>query len=104
MGPGIDSTSLCSLLGRYDNHIPTRLLAPIDCSEIQALFNIQKIRKEDNMNKAWCKGCRYPFERETETEPVFLNVYGAWIWFQGWIPPAYVAWRAGTTTLFLLGS
>jgi hypothetical protein len=21
-----------------------------------------------------------------------------------WIPPAYVAWRAGTTTLFLLGS
>jgi hypothetical protein len=36
-------------------------------------------------------------------EPVILNVYGA----QELIPrdpPAYVAWRAGTITLFLLGS
>jgi hypothetical protein len=28
----IDSASLCSLASRYDNPIPTRLLAPIDCS------------------------------------------------------------------------
>jgi hypothetical protein len=34
------------------------------------------------------------------TEPEFLNFYGA----QESIPPAYVAWRAGTTTLFLLRS
>jgi hypothetical protein len=35
-------------------------------------------------------------------EPVFLNVYGA----QELTPRnvAYVAWRAGTITLFLLGS
>jgi hypothetical protein len=31
---------------------------------------------------------------------VFLNFYGA----QESIPPAFVAWRAGTTNLFLLGS
>jgi hypothetical protein len=31
-------------------------------------------------------------------EAVFLNFYGA----QESIPPAYVAWRDGTTTLFLL--
>jgi hypothetical protein len=30
--PGIDSASLCSLAGRYGNPIPTRYLAPIDCS------------------------------------------------------------------------
>jgi hypothetical protein len=28
---GITSASLCTLAGRYDNPIPTRLLAPIDC-------------------------------------------------------------------------
>ncbi len=33
---GINSASLCSLKGRYDNPIPTRFLAPIDCLKIQA--------------------------------------------------------------------
>jgi hypothetical protein len=33
---GINSTSLCSLPGRYDNPIPTRFLAPIDCLKIPA--------------------------------------------------------------------
>jgi hypothetical protein len=33
----MDSASLCSLAGRYDNPIPTRCLAPIDCSKIPAL-------------------------------------------------------------------
>jgi hypothetical protein len=28
---------MCSLAGRYDNHIPTRFLAPIDCLKIPAL-------------------------------------------------------------------
>jgi hypothetical protein len=30
--------SVCSLAGRYDNPIPTRFLAPIDCSKIPALI------------------------------------------------------------------
>jgi hypothetical protein len=34
--PGIDSARLCSLAGRYDNPIPTRFPAPIDCSKIPA--------------------------------------------------------------------
>ncbi len=34
---GINSASLCSLAGRYDNPIPTRFLAPIDCLKIPAL-------------------------------------------------------------------
>jgi hypothetical protein len=42
MGPrngfqGMNSASLWSLAGRYDNPIPTRCLAPIDCLKIPAL-------------------------------------------------------------------
>jgi hypothetical protein len=41
MGPGnqfqgINSASLCSLAGRYDNPIPPRFLAPINCLKIPA--------------------------------------------------------------------
>ncbi len=32
----MNSASLCSLAGRYDNPIPTRFLAPIDCLKILA--------------------------------------------------------------------
>ena len=43
--PGIDSkvnsASLCSLAGRYDNPIPVRFLAPIDCLKIPAQFSEQ---------------------------------------------------------------
>ena len=35
---GVNSASLCSLSGRYDNPIPTRFLAPIDCLKIPALY------------------------------------------------------------------
>jgi hypothetical protein len=31
---GINSASLCSLAGRYDNPVPNRFLAPINCSKI----------------------------------------------------------------------
>jgi hypothetical protein len=34
--PGINSASLCSLAGQYDNPIPTRFLAPLDCLKIPA--------------------------------------------------------------------
>jgi hypothetical protein len=33
---GINSASICSLAGRYDNRIPTRFLALIDCLKIPA--------------------------------------------------------------------
>jgi hypothetical protein len=35
---GMNSASLCRLTGRYDNPIPTRFLAPIDCLKIPALM------------------------------------------------------------------
>ncbi len=35
--PGINSASLCTLAGRYDNPIPTPFLAPIDSFKIPAL-------------------------------------------------------------------
>ncbi len=33
----MNSASLCSLVGRYDNPIPTRFLAPLDCLKIPAV-------------------------------------------------------------------
>jgi hypothetical protein len=36
---GIDSASLYSLADLYDNPIPVRFLAPIDCSKIPALYS-----------------------------------------------------------------
>jgi hypothetical protein len=42
---GMDSVSLCSLAGRNDNLIPTRLLAPIDCFKIPALNGGQAVEK-----------------------------------------------------------
>ncbi len=41
---GNDSASLCSLAGRYDNPVPTRFLAPVDCSKIPALSRHEKRR------------------------------------------------------------
>jgi hypothetical protein len=35
---GTNSARLCSLAGRYDNPIPSRFLAPIDCLKIPALY------------------------------------------------------------------
>ncbi len=37
---GMNSASLCSLAGRYNNPIPTRFLAPIDCLKIPALVKV----------------------------------------------------------------
>jgi hypothetical protein len=37
---GIDSASLCSMAGRYDNPIPTRFLAPTDCLKIPARMTL----------------------------------------------------------------
>ncbi len=35
---GIDSATLCSLVGRYDNPIPTRFLVPNNCSKVPAQY------------------------------------------------------------------
>jgi hypothetical protein len=37
---GTNSARLCSLAGRYDNPIPTRFLAPIDCLKISAQVHV----------------------------------------------------------------
>jgi hypothetical protein len=47
---GIASASLRSLAGRYDNPIPTRFLAPIDCSKIPAQFILGEIPVGHHLN------------------------------------------------------
>jgi hypothetical protein len=36
--------------------------------------------------------------------PIFKRLWSLGVDSKEWISPAYVAWRAGTITLFLLGS
>jgi hypothetical protein len=50
---GMNSASLCSLAGRYENPIPPRCLAPIDFLKIPALSNmliLQSLGKEQQSN------------------------------------------------------
>jgi hypothetical protein len=49
-----DSASLCSLPGRYDNPIPTRFLAPIDCCKIPAQVGESKFRMEERIRIPFC--------------------------------------------------
>jgi len=53
---GMNSASLCSLAGRYDNPIPARFLAPIDCFKIPALVS-QEIKESPSGQKehSWRK-------------------------------------------------
>ncbi len=51
---GIDSASLNSMAGRYDNPIPTLFQPPIDCSKIQALKSMTKRScLEDNVSTVY---------------------------------------------------
>jgi hypothetical protein len=72
---GMNSVSLCSLAGRYDNPIPTWFLAPIDCLKIPA----QRLHSQAEL---------VPLNR-------FLGSLKV---------KKFGLWRAGTTTLFLLDS
>jgi hypothetical protein len=48
----------------------------------------------------------YPYAKilEDTRAPIFKRLWSPGIDSKELIPPAYVAWRAGTITLFLLGS
>ncbi len=48
----INSASLCSLTGQYDNPIPTRFLALIDCLKIPALSSQQE-KEEGGVGALW---------------------------------------------------
>jgi hypothetical protein len=50
------------------------------------------------------QNCSLPTSLFSHSETVFLKFYGAQESTKESISPAYEAWRAGTATLFLLGS
>ncbi len=60
---------------------------------------VERVRGRPGRDWGWGEGGTIQMV-QVRPEPVFLNVYGA----QKSIPPAYVSLRAGTITLFLLGS
>ncbi len=45
----MNSASLCSLAGRYDNPIPTRYLAPMDCLKMPS----QGYLEEKQADESW---------------------------------------------------
>jgi hypothetical protein len=58
--PRIDSASLCILAGRYDNPLPTRFLAPIECLKIPARVWVRSCRVAKSSHchgKCKCKCC-----------------------------------------------
>jgi hypothetical protein len=48
----MNSASICSLAGRYDNPIPTLFLAPIDCLKIPAQL-LRACLRHQWLRKAW---------------------------------------------------
>jgi hypothetical protein len=60
---GIKSASLCSLVGRYDNPIPTQFLAPLECLKIPALEsssrlcrNFESLESSSLQTRGGCRG------------------------------------------------
>jgi hypothetical protein len=74
-----------ALASRYGKPIPTRFLAPIDCSKIPAQHS----------------PCICIFSQKVPGPLTFKETRNR---FQGIDSAANIAWRAATTTLFLLGS
>jgi hypothetical protein len=67
MGPrnrfqGMNSASLCSLAGRYDNPIPPRFLAPIDFLKIPALLYTSK-NHHTMLKKTLYRACDFLLRR-----------------------------------------
>jgi hypothetical protein len=83
---GMNSASLCSLAGRYDNPIPSRFLAPIDCLQIQALYSGsvgQRLRDDGNLHSltlsSKINGYLYPQRVSPRLKNNYLctyNLYG----------------------------
>jgi hypothetical protein len=65
---GMNSASLCSLGGWYDNPIPTRFLATIDCLKIPALYNMLYIQtckpRKCILAMEWCSWLDVHHRRE----------------------------------------
>jgi hypothetical protein len=73
--PGIDSASLCSLAGRYETPIPTRFLATIDCSKIQALITVEQLLVNSLVKKPFLEIVSGPMHMEQFCVGFFKDTY-----------------------------
>jgi hypothetical protein len=74
----MNSTSLCSLAGRYENRVPTRFLAPKDSLKIPA----QATQPDEIGSLELILGLLLSL-KNSQLRAAFLNVYGARNRFQG---------------------
>ncbi len=111
------------LAGRYDNPMPEVTFSPSQTSmnlATEVTFS-QELALTGHNNTNPLNRCshlplwNYPSHRykpgvgsaqqdEITRARTFKCLWGPGIDSKEWIPPAYVAWRAGTKTLFLLGA
>ncbi len=75
---GMNSASLCSLAGRYDNPIPTRFLAHIDCLkiEIQIVYSIVSDIRRGKEKSPSQKMVLFGVQRATYTEVLIVVLLG----------------------------
>jgi hypothetical protein len=63
------------MLGRYDNPIQTRFLAPIDCSKITALLSLMRAgnRIEEENKGFFCSATKFALKEEKIAAQLFRN-------------------------------
>jgi hypothetical protein len=84
----MNSASLCSLAGQYDNPIPTRFLAPIDCLKIPALASLasgisslesipwlHNMKNEDEDDFIWIEAKKNDYIRTSTIEGTKKNEF-----------------------------
>jgi hypothetical protein len=76
---GINSGSLCSLAGRYDNPIPTRFLSPKDCLKIPA--------QHSRMYRAGTVSGRFKQLNFSHSSSLRIQIHRFWIRIQENGPP-----------------
>jgi hypothetical protein len=67
------------------------------------LFLVSASSKRAVIRQPGFDSCPAPLPRPSSVG-ILQRLWSQWIDSKEWIPPAYVAWRAGTIALFLLGS
>jgi hypothetical protein len=81
----MNSASLCSLAGRYNNNIPSRFLAPIDCLKIPAQLYVCVCHAPvnvENLCKLVLAGSR-PFARPLPATPTDCLVLQKYLTIKG---------------------
>jgi hypothetical protein len=86
----INSASICSLAGRYDNPIPTRCLAPIDFFKIPAQNVFQKLSRTEQRREG-VAAYLWLSQRERERDNKVVYRSHSWVEITINVPDVHMA-------------